>query len=147
MAPRSVEMVADRQVPERNPARSLICKTPAGDDPYTTGLDSSVWSAACRLRQAGTPWALRTKTARPTLDGLEVTEMARADLINNNVVPLLIAGILSGSLSATLFRPGAESKGGGGANAAAEPENRAAPGPPSWVADFIRSSRPSVRPS
>ena len=62
--------------------------------------------------------------------------MARADLINNNVVPLLIAGILSGSLSATLFRPGAESKGGGGANAAAEPENRAAPGPSSWVADL-----------
>ena len=62
--------------------------------------------------------------------------MAKADLINNNVVPLLIAGILSGSLSATLFRPGAESKGGGGANAAAEPENRAAPGPSSWVADL-----------
>lgn len=62
--------------------------------------------------------------------------MAKADLINNNVVPLLIAGIRSGSLSATLFRPGAESKGGGGANAAAEPENRAAPGPSSWVADL-----------
>ena len=73
--------------------------------------------------------------------------MAKADLINNNVVPLLIAGILSGSLSATLFRPGAESKGGGGANAAAEPENRAAPGLLPGSRTFIRSSRPSVRPS
>ena len=45
--------------------------------------------------------------------------MAKPDLINNNLVPLLIAGILSGSLSATLFRPGVESKGGGGANAVA----------------------------
>lgn len=62
--------------------------------------------------------------------------MAKADLSNNNLVPLLIAGILSGSLSATLFRSGGAAKEGGGASAAAEAESLAAAGPSSWIADL-----------
>ena len=62
--------------------------------------------------------------------------MAKPDLANSNVVPFLIAGILSGSLSATFLRPGEVTKRSGATPVAAEVEDPTADGHSAWIADL-----------